>query len=91
MNKQRTEKTKWLLLLFVTILLFIVGLYTKIVAINVIVIGMSIYIYKYGNPVLFKEYDEKKKINKKQAMAVQKAAQEAIRTKKIFKTKNSEE
>ncbi|OJG23578.1 hypothetical protein RU98_GL001833 [Enterococcus caccae] len=48
---------------------------------------LSFVIYKYGNPVLFKEYDDRKKQKYKEYQVVQEAAKKAIRTGKLLKKK----
>lgn len=52
---------------------------------NLIAIGLAIIVYKYGNPVLFKEYDERRRKKYEDAMRVRQAAQTAITSKKLFK------
>ncbi|MGX7417289.1 hypothetical protein ACWOFR_00655 [Carnobacterium gallinarum] len=82
---ENREKTKWFSLLMIAILLFIVALLTQLYVLNLIVIVLAVYIYKYGNPVLFKEYDAKRKVQYQQYQTVQKAAQESLRQGSIFK------
>ncbi|EOH74418.1 hypothetical protein [Enterococcus malodoratus] len=79
------EKTKWLFLLFIAILCFVLAFSTQQLIFNFIAIALAVYIYKYGNPILFKEYDERRKNKYEEAMQVRKAAQTAISSKRIFK------
>ncbi|HCM87675.1 MULTISPECIES: hypothetical protein [Enterococcus] len=79
------EKTKWLFLLFIAILCFVLAFSTQQLIFNFIAITLAVYIYKYGNPILFKEYDERRKNKYEEAMQVRKAAQTAISSKRIFK------
>lgn len=48
---------------------------------------LSFFIYKNGNAVLFKEYDERKKQKYEEYKVVQQAAKETIRTGKLLKKK----
>lgn len=86
----RGSKLKWLLLLFLAIALFILALFTGQTSLNLIVIGLAICIYKYGNPILFKEYDEKRKKQLEESRLVQEAVHETLQSKKLFK-KNKED
>ena len=52
---------------------------------NAIAIGLAICVYKYGNPILFKEYDERRKKRYEEALQVRDAAQTAITSRRIFK------
>ena len=54
---------------------------------NLVVILLAIYIYKYGNPVLFKEYDEKRKKKIEESMVVREAAKEALNSGNLFRKK----
>lgn len=81
------QKGKWLLLLFIDILLFICALSLNITALYFLVILLSFFIYKNGNAVLFKEYDDRKKQKYEEYKVVQEAAKESIRTGKILKKK----
>lgn len=58
-------KAKWMLLLFMDVLLFILALSINITPLYFLVMILSFYIYKNGNAVLFKEYDERKNKNMK--------------------------
>ncbi|MFD1901202.1 hypothetical protein GQR36_16500 [Enterococcus termitis] len=60
-----SQKGKWTLLLFVDILLFLLAITTTLTPIYFLVILLSFFIYKDGNAVLFKEYDERKSRNMK--------------------------
>ena len=84
-KEENKEKTKWLLILFLAIISFIVAFMTQQLVFNIVAIGLSICVYKYGNPILFKEYDARRKKKYEEAMRVRNAAQEAITSKKLFK------
>ncbi len=81
------QKGKWMLLLFTDILLFILALSINITPLYFLVMILSFYIYKNGNAVLFKEYDERKKQKYEEYKVVQNAAKEAIRTGNLLKKK----
>lgn len=85
--KNNAEKAKWMGLLFVALGLFILALLTHNTFLNLIVIGLVVYIYKYGNPVLFKEYDAKRQAKYQHYQIVQKAASEATRNGLLFQSK----
>lgn len=84
-RSENKEKTKWLFVLFLAIISFILAFMTQQIIFNFIAIGLAICVYKYGNPVLFKEYDERRRKKYEEAMQVRQAAQTAITRKKIFK------
>lgn len=84
-NKENKEKAKWLVVLFLAIISFLLAFMTQQLIFNFIAIILAICVYKYGNPILFKEYDGRRKQKYKEAMEVRKAAQTAITSKKIFK------
>lgn len=84
-NKENNEKTKWLLVLFLAIISFLLAFMTQQLIFNFIAIILAICVYKYGNPILFKEYDDRRKRKYKEAMEVRNAAQTAITSKRIFK------
>lgn len=79
------EKVKWMVLLFIAILLFTISLFTGYVYLNIITIPLALYIYKQGNPILFKEYNEKQKEKREQSKQVQDAMKETITSGKLFK------
>ena len=84
-RSENKEKTKWLFVLFLAIISFILAFMTQQITFNFIAIGLAICVYKYGNPVIFKEYDERRRKKYEEAMQVRQAAQTAITSKKIFK------
>ncbi|MGL9970473.1 hypothetical protein [Enterococcus sp. DIV1420a] len=84
-RSENKEKTKWLFVLFLAIISFILAFMMQQIIFNFIAIGLAICVYKYGNPVLFKEYDERRRKKYEEAMQVRQAAQKAITSKKIFK------
>lgn len=84
-RSENKEKTKWLFVLFLAIISFILSFMTQQIIFNFIAIGLAICVYKYGNPVIFKEYDERRRKKNEEAMQVRQAAQTAITSKKIFK------
>lgn len=84
-NKENKEKTKWLLVLFLAIISFLLAFMTQQLIFNFIAIILAICVYKHGNPILFKEYDDRRKRKYKEAMEVRNAAQTAITSKRIFK------
>ena len=84
-RSENKEKTKWLFVLFLVIISFILAFMTQQIIFNFIAIGLAICVYKYGNPVIFKEYDERRRKKYEEAMQVRQAAQTAITSKKIFK------
>lgn len=79
------DKAKWMFLLFIALTCFVIALTTHQVVFNLIAISLAIYIYKFGNPVLFKEYDERRKAKYEESIEVRNAARTAITSRKIFK------
>ncbi|MEK4948654.1 hypothetical protein [Carnobacterium sp. FSL W8-0810] len=68
MNKQEfkknariknSEKTKWLSLLLLATLLFLIGLTTKHYIFYILATSLAFYVRKNGYNALFKEYDNK--------------------------------
>jgi len=84
-RSENKEKIKWLFVLFLAIISFILAFMTQQIIFNFIAIGLAICVYKYGNPVIFKEYDERRRKKYEETMQVRQAAQTAITSKKIFK------
>lgn len=87
MKQSEKGKVKWYLLLFIAVILFLTAMATQQLFLNVIVIGLAVYIYKYGNPILFEEYDEKRKMKLKESMVVREAAKEALNSGNLFRRK----
>ncbi|OJG47859.1 hypothetical protein RV03_GL001565 [Enterococcus gallinarum] len=52
---------------------------------NAIAISLAICVYKYGNPILFKEYEERRKKRYEEALQVRDAAQTVITSRRILK------
>ncbi|MBU5361497.1 hypothetical protein KQI58_10450 [Enterococcus raffinosus] len=84
-KRENKEKMKWLFVLFLAIVSFILAFMTQQLIFNFITIGLAICVYKYGNPILFKEYDERRKKKHEAVMQVRNAAQTAITSKRVFK------
>lgn len=84
-KRENKEKMKWLFVLFLAIVSFILAFMTQQLIFNFITIGLAICVYKYGNPILFKEYDERRKKKYEAARQVRNAAQTAITSKRVFK------
>ncbi|MBV7389139.1 hypothetical protein KUA55_00490 [Enterococcus sp. ALS3] len=78
---------KWYGLLFLAVVLFLTAMATKQVLLNLIVIGLAVYIYKYGSPILFKEYDEKRKKKLEESEAVREAAKTALQSGNLLRKK----
>lgn len=87
MKQSEKGKLKWYLLLFIAVVLFLTAMATRQVWVNVIVIALAVYIYKYGNPILFKEYDEKRKKKIEESLVVREAAKEALNSGNLFRRK----
>lgn len=86
MNTEKNkEKAKWLFLLFIAVACFGIALATNQILFNIIAIVLAVCIYHYGNPILFKEYDDRRNKKYQEAMKVRRAAQEALTSKRIFK------
>ncbi|MGM0125522.1 hypothetical protein IGI37_002921 [Enterococcus sp. AZ194] len=81
------EKIKWLAILFLAVGCFVLALTTQQVLFNLITILLAIVVYRFGQPILFKEYDEKRKKKYEEAIKIRQAAQEAVVSKKVFKNK----
>ncbi|MGM0237784.1 MULTISPECIES: hypothetical protein [Enterococcus] len=87
MKQIEREKMKWYGLLFLAVVLFLTAMATKQVLLNLIVIGLAVYIYKYGSPILFKEYDEKRKKKLEESEAVREAAKTALQSGNLLRKK----
>lgn len=86
-KKQEVEKMKWMGLLFLALALFLIALSTKIYALNIFVIGLSLYIYDKGDSILFKEYNEYRNRKIEDVEVVREATITALQSKKLFKMK----
>ena len=84
MKREETDKIKWTVALCGTLLLFLYGLFTQNIIINLLVIFFALVIYKYGNHVLFREYDEKRK-RKRRINKNKRSYQRNIERKKFYK------
>lgn len=80
-------KEKWVLLLGLDSLLFLLALVTNILPLYFLVLFLAFFIYKNGNAVLFKEYDERKKRKRAEYQAMQTAVNETRQTNKQLKKK----
>lgn len=86
MNKaNQKEKIKWLFFLSVATLSFMLALLTQKIIFNLVAIVVAVYIYKNGNPILFKEYDEKKRMQYKETQKIREAVKEIINSNRIVK------
>lgn len=81
----KSEKIKWQLLLFLAIGCYLLALVTQQYLFNVVAIGLAVCVYKYGSPVLFKEYDERKKKKEEEAAKVREVVQTILRNKTFEK------
>ena len=81
------DKIRWSIVLLADVVLFIFALLSGKIALNVGVIALSIIIYKYGNPVLFKEIDNKKRKQLAESKAIREAVEKVIQDKKLFSKK----
>lgn len=61
MNKLNIEKGKWSLLLFVAVVLFTFALVTEKTWLNIPAILLAFVIHKFGSPILFSDYYERKR------------------------------
>ena len=85
MKREETDKIKWTVALCGTLLLFLYGLFTQNIIINLLVIFFALVIYKYGNHVLFREYDEKRKRKIEESVKIKEATKEILREKSFIK------
>lgn len=85
MKREEIEKIKWTVVLCGTLLLFLYGLFTQNIIINLLVIFFALVIYKYENHVLFREYDEKRKQKIEESMKIKEATKEILREKSFIK------
>lgn len=72
----KASKTIWLLLLFAALLLFLLGLNSRIYVYNIFAIVLSFIVYRYGYKTLFKEYDEKQQLRQETANKIYTALRE---------------
>lgn len=87
MKQSDKGKVKWYLLLFLAVSLFLTAMATQQIALNFVVIGLALVIYKFGSPVLFGEYEEKRKQKLADSLAVREAAKEVLNSGELFKKK----
>lgn len=58
-KNKNPEKAKWMFLLLLATLLFLIGLTTQYYLFYIIAISIAFYVRKNGYNLLFKEYDDK--------------------------------
>ncbi|GBG95687.1 hypothetical protein LFYK43_21460 [Ligilactobacillus salitolerans] len=80
MQRKETHSAKiwWSLALFINVLLMILAIFTKNIPGCLAVIVFGIYLSKYGDPVIFADYNRKREEKYQQA---QKKRQEYLRKK----------
>lgn len=76
-----TEKAKWTALLFCDLLLFLFALNINNYFLYFIVILLSLWIYKEGNPIIFKEYEERKKQKLVEYQKIKDSASSTVKSK----------
>lgn len=87
MKQSEKEKVKWYLLLFLAVSLFLTAMATQQIGLNFVVIALALYIYKFGTPVLFGEYEAKRKQKIADSLVVREAAKEVLNSGELFKKK----
>ncbi|CQR24078.1 hypothetical protein BN1356_00443 [Streptococcus varani] len=63
----KTNKSLWLFLLFVALILFLLGLNSRNYLYNILAVAISFIVYRNGYATLFKEYDDKQAEKRKKA------------------------
>lgn len=89
-KSSKKEKLKWTALLLMAVVLFLVSLSTQVYTLNIIVIGLSLHIYKNGNSILFREYEERQNKKLEDVKLVREATQTVLESNKIFKKRRKE-
>ncbi|MBO1306272.1 hypothetical protein JZO70_08880 [Enterococcus sp. 669A] len=82
---EKVSRLGWCGILYITILLFVLNLSLQVSFLNIVIIGIAIIIYKYGSPVMFKEYEEKRKKKLNDSQVIKDAAREVLSSGKLFK------
>lgn len=82
-----TQKSSWLSLLFADILLFLLGITTNSFLCYGGVLLLSFYIYKNGDAILFKEYNERRQQKRQAYQVAQTAVKTTIQTGQLLKKK----
>lgn len=82
---KENEKIKWHLVLLLAIGLFIMNLSLQNFIINLLIIILAVIIYRYGNPILFKEYNARQKQKMNDSGEIRKAANQVLTSGKLFK------
>ena len=85
-------KTKffWYILLLLAISLFVLSFSLAQPWLNLLVILLAICIYKYGDHVLFNEYNKKRKQKKNQGEAINIATRKIVQEGRLFKKGRNE-
>lgn len=76
-----SEKGRWTALLFCDLLLFLLALSVNNYLLYLIVMLLSLWIYKEGNPIIFKEYEERKKQKLAKYQEAQNSAGSTVKSK----------
>ncbi|MGM0216826.1 hypothetical protein [Enterococcus sp. AZ109] len=82
---KRVSRLEWFGLLYAIILLFLLNLSLQVSFLNIVIIGIAVIIYKYGSPIMFKEYEEKRKKKLNDSQVIKDAAREVLASGKLFK------
>lgn len=80
-----SEKIKWYLVLLFSIGLFIANLTLQNLMVNLLIIGLAIILYRYGNPILFEGYDQRNKQKMNDSTEIRKAVHQVLTSGKLFK------
>lgn len=72
----KVNKSLWLILLLIALIFFLLGLNSRNYIFNIIAIGISFVVYRYGYTSLFKEYDEQQREKRKTADVIYQALRE---------------
>ncbi|MEY8537613.1 hypothetical protein AALM99_03995 [Lactococcus muris] len=70
------KKMKWNIVLFLAIALFGFGLFSGQVFFNIPVIVLAFIIHRFGNPILFKEYYDRKRKSQERFQEYKKRTEE---------------
>lgn len=80
-----SEKMKWYFVLLLAIGLFIANLSLQNLLVNIVIIILSVLLYRFGSPILFKEYNQRQKQKMNDSDEIRKAANQVLTSGKLFK------
>lgn len=79
------KKLIWSVVLIIDLLVFLLALISGMLLLNVLVIGVSLLIYKFGSPILFEAFDTRRHKKIMESQVIRQTVNEVIQSKHLVK------